>query len=325
MYTNILYLVLLLLGIIIVISLITLLIQWSPNKQQHMASTMAPQYAMETTSGPCSQPCGPGKQTREVTCVDVDGNVVDQSICNSDFRPATEQDCYLKDCEWEFSPWGDCMGGTQTRTVTCPREDELCAQTNPMSTLKLEQDCSKPWQYGEWSSCTPNCQQGVRTRTITCSDPDDTNCTGAPEPSEETCGHLQPCTWNTGEWQGVYGAIDEPPVFSVAIPSISENSYWKPIYDQYLMDRSGLVTQARFDQGNYPKASEIGMKDGLWYLKMNGVWNSACVGQGGHSSACDSSLNFCAGPNNTYGFGSDQIKAVFASYYKGGKHPLSSC
>jgi hypothetical protein len=46
----------------------------------------------------CSEPCGPGIQTRTVRCKRSDGIFKSDIFCNDIVKPATTQDCNLKSC-----------------------------------------------------------------------------------------------------------------------------------------------------------------------------------------------------------------------------------
>jgi Spondin-like TSP1 domain/Thrombospondin type 1 domain len=124
----------------------------------------------------CSQPCGPGIQTR-ARSVDIDamhgGAVCPAPMAES--RPCNERPCPV-DCKVsEWSAWSACSaacgGGTQTRSRTvetdtahggdaCPEltESRVC-NSNPCPV-----DC-KVGAWSEWSACSKECGPGEQTRT----------------------------------------------------------------------------------------------------------------------------------------------------------------
>jgi hypothetical protein len=80
--------------------------------------------------GSCSVSCGPGTQTREVSCPA-------NHIC-ADSQPASTQSCQ-NTCyaNWQVGSWskGSCVGPwyTKTRSVTCPA-NYVCSGSKPSST-----------------------------------------------------------------------------------------------------------------------------------------------------------------------------------------------
>lgn len=123
--------------------------------------------------------CGPGKQSRVVTCDGkLDGVIVPDSFCwpTGSQKPALEQACALGACTKPF------------------------------------------WKTGEYSACTKECGWGRATRTVECRKADDsgtapdTECvaaTGQPKPDVEKVCNAFKC--ETYEWYtGVYGRCDLP-------------------------------------------------------------------------------------------------------------------
>jgi Spondin-like TSP1 domain len=124
----------------------------------------------------CSQPCGPGIQTR-ARSVEVDalhgGATCPAPMAES--RPCNERSCAV-DCKVSaWSAWSACSkacgGGTQTRSRTvetdtahggdaCPEltESRAC-NSNPCPV-----DC-KVGAWSEWSACSKECGPGEQTRT----------------------------------------------------------------------------------------------------------------------------------------------------------------
>ncbi|XP_050439361.1 papilin isoform X2 [Adelges cooleyi] len=182
----------------------------------------------------CDQLCGPGKQTRKVTCyrkVDKKINVLNDSDCDSE-KPETEKPCELRPCEgvdWVISTWsgcGDCNLDVETRQVVCANskgkqyDSKFCKQSKYPETSRNctpSDACEFQWYATQWSECSSKCSTGVQVRKVFCGtlvgetikkvdvakcDPnkryeDTKNCTG-----KETC---------KGEWfSGPWSACTKP-------------------------------------------------------------------------------------------------------------------
>ena len=91
--------------------------------------------------GACSLSCTTGTQTRNVECVDPDGQPVAEMWCDGAARPAASQACMETGCSWNASSWSSCSvncgGGNQMRTVECRASsgmvvtDGYCTGTKP--------------------------------------------------------------------------------------------------------------------------------------------------------------------------------------------------
>lgn len=140
----------------------------------------------------CSEPCGPGTQTRSVWCKDSNGNIVDNSLC-SEGMPSITQACNKGPCMYRTGPWStcsaDCGVGKQTRTVQCvdpngsPVENFLCTSQIPTATQDCNTGPCAVYQYkeGAWSECVPNeghCGPGTQTREVKCIDQEENIATG---------------------------------------------------------------------------------------------------------------------------------------------------
>lgn len=105
-------------------------------------------YSWRTTEwSACSKTCGNGTQTRIVYCADQNGGTADASLCTGT-KPVSEQLCNTQPCtstySWLAGDWSTCSkscgGGTQTRSVSCQRDDgqfvagSFCTGTQPAST-----------------------------------------------------------------------------------------------------------------------------------------------------------------------------------------------
>uniref|UniRef100_UPI0009B417C8 papilin n=1 Tax=Monopterus albus TaxID=43700 RepID=UPI0009B417C8 len=75
----------------------------------------------------CSATCGSGEQTREVTCVGLDGIRLEETFCSALLRPAAVQPCEMAACppqiSWRVGAWGlcsqSCGSGSRERQVIC--------------------------------------------------------------------------------------------------------------------------------------------------------------------------------------------------------------
>lgn len=102
-------------------------------------------YNWRTTDwSACSKTCGSGTQTRIVYCANQSGATADASLCTGT-RPPSEQVCNTQACtatySWLAGDWSTCSktcgGGTQTRSVSCLRNDgqfvnaSFCTEARP--------------------------------------------------------------------------------------------------------------------------------------------------------------------------------------------------
>ena len=133
----------------------------------------------------CSEPCGPGTQTRSVWCEDSKGSIADNSLC-SEGMPSTVQACNKGSCMYRTGSWStcsaDCGGGIQARTVQCvdpngsPVENFLCtSQMTPSATQECNDSPCMSYEYkaGTWSECSTSngqCGTGTQTRKVECID-----------------------------------------------------------------------------------------------------------------------------------------------------------
>ena len=110
--------------------------------------------------GLCSQTCGGGTQSRSVSCVNKNNEVIPEDRCK-ELKPASTQACNQQNCPvdptpvWNVGPWGTCSAscgrGQQTRVVECRdttgvKPENLCLDPKP----SMQQDCN-----ADPCACTP--------------------------------------------------------------------------------------------------------------------------------------------------------------------------
>jgi len=122
--------------------------------------------------GSCSASCGGGTQTRSASCKRSDGSTVSNSYCGT---PTTSQSCNTQACaptytySFVYSGWSACSatcgGGTQTRSVSCQRNDGATVANSycgtPGSTSQSCNTAACPTNY-TWSYSGYKCQTGNR-------------------------------------------------------------------------------------------------------------------------------------------------------------------
>uniref|UniRef100_A0A6I8PI63 Papilin n=1 Tax=Ornithorhynchus anatinus TaxID=9258 RepID=A0A6I8PI63_ORNAN len=109
--------------------------------------------------GPCSAPCGGGRQARSVHCAALDGEggreATEEEECEAlAGRPPDARACNLRRCSsWTAGPWGECSAscgpGVQRRTVGCqgggdsPLPDAPCSGEDepPPTRACVGEDC----------------------------------------------------------------------------------------------------------------------------------------------------------------------------------------
>ena len=153
----------------------------------------------------CSEMCGGGTKTRDVKCVDEDGNPA-SGQCDDGEKPESMKICNRQDCsdyEWSTGKWGKCSkkcgGGTETRTVECVKTsdgtkvpDSMCSGSKPEGTrtCNTSSPCMYEWVKKSWSTCNQQCKQ---TRDVYCQNKTlgekaaDSKCSGSKPASEQSC------------------------------------------------------------------------------------------------------------------------------------------
>eukprot|EP01029_Cantina_marsupialis_P022092 TRINITY_DN537_c0_g3_i1.p1 TRINITY_DN537_c0_g3~~TRINITY_DN537_c0_g3_i1.p1 ORF type:complete len:2361 (+),score=658.13 TRINITY_DN537_c0_g3_i1:515-7084(+) len=126
----------------------------------------------------CSEMCGDGKQTRQLTCSSTaeDGKLVDISKCkNYGPQPVIEKTCHLRDCEW------------------------LCVDSD---TNRVSKEACSTCKYGSiWSVCCPEDMSAYCTKVTLCdySERPEVLC-GSKSPCDGIdCGDNGTCSYSIGE------------------------------------------------------------------------------------------------------------------------------
>ncbi|XP_047467464.1 papilin isoform X2 [Mugil cephalus] len=108
----------------------------------------------------CSVTCGPGQQTRDVTCVGSGGMTLAETSCSTLLRPAVVQTCEMAPCSrqisWHVGEWGlcsrSCGSGSRERQVICSDQqrnlypvDQCNAHPKPSTVERCNtQSCYNP-------------------------------------------------------------------------------------------------------------------------------------------------------------------------------------
>ena len=166
--------------------------------------------------GPCSESCGPGMQSRSVTC--------EYDSCTGSAPPST-QACNEGDCPEPgdpeppppSEPAGQCGSqpdGSLTTSCTCDSGSVEDCFTNGFNTQRFW-TCSAPggdascsvemtrgsWTTGEWGECIGTCWatggSASQTRTVTC---EYDSCAGLAPSSTQNCSACTTGPWTVGDW-----------------------------------------------------------------------------------------------------------------------------
>ncbi|WP_422513524.1 thrombospondin type-1 domain-containing protein [Sphingomonas sp. 3-13AW] len=130
--------------------------------------------------------CGDVVQTRSLSCVRGDGQVVSNSECPTPTPPTAQSVRDLRTCsyDWKSSQWStwsdECQtGATSTRSVWCERSngekvsDAECASSGAKPQGSQSEDrygqCSYTWVEKPWGAWSSTCEtDATRSREVTC-------------------------------------------------------------------------------------------------------------------------------------------------------------
>uniref|UniRef100_A0A8C4KX37 ADAM metallopeptidase with thrombospondin type 1 motif 9 n=1 Tax=Equus asinus asinus TaxID=83772 RepID=A0A8C4KX37_EQUAS len=143
---------------------------------------------------PCSVTCGQGRATRQVVCVNYSDHVIDQSECDPDYIPETDQDCSMSPCPQRIPDSGLAQHPFQN-------EDYRPRSANPSRTHVLG---GNQWRTGPWGACSSTCAGGSQRRVVVCQDENGytaNDCVERIKPDEQRACESGPCPqWAYGSW-----------------------------------------------------------------------------------------------------------------------------
>lgn len=150
---------------------------------------------------PCSASCGHGKTTRRVLCVNYH-QLVDESYCDPEGRPVTEQECSLAACPPLYSrapSSSEQPSHVPSRNVPLTHKPGENQDQGAQLSIRGNQ-----WRTGPWGACSRSCAGGLQHRAVVCQDEDGrsaTSCDGSSKPPESRHCGSGPCPhWNYGDW-----------------------------------------------------------------------------------------------------------------------------
>uniref|UniRef100_A0A673I6B9 A disintegrin and metalloproteinase with thrombospondin motifs 20-like n=1 Tax=Sinocyclocheilus rhinocerous TaxID=307959 RepID=A0A673I6B9_9TELE len=138
----------------------------------------------------CSVSCGVGRSTRRVVCMNYQ-HQVDESFCQTDERPSTEQECAASPCRSSYH-WPN----NQPYFPHFPDDPSSHSWNVPSA--------DNQWRTGPWGACSSSCEGGFQWRVVVCQDADgrSTNhCDERVKPDQSKSCDSGPCPhWNYGIW-----------------------------------------------------------------------------------------------------------------------------
>uniref|UniRef100_A0A8C7JEU2 ADAM metallopeptidase with thrombospondin type 1 motif 20 n=1 Tax=Oncorhynchus kisutch TaxID=8019 RepID=A0A8C7JEU2_ONCKI len=142
--------------------------------------------------GPCSVTCGVGRATRQVVCSNYH-HQVDESFCDQDERPSTEQECTGAPCPSVY----------RQRPNDQPYSPHDPASHPGHSSWNVP-SADNQWRTGPWGGCSSTCAGGFQRRVVVCQDAEGrstSHCDQRVKPAESKNCDSGPCPlWNYGVW-----------------------------------------------------------------------------------------------------------------------------
>uniref|UniRef100_A0A665X761 ADAM metallopeptidase with thrombospondin type 1 motif 20 n=1 Tax=Echeneis naucrates TaxID=173247 RepID=A0A665X761_ECHNA len=143
---------------------------------------------------PCSVTCGVGRTTRQVVCSNYH-QTVDQSFCDQDEKPATEQECTATPCSSIYH---------RQRINDQPYGYPQDPGRHPGHSSWNVPSADNQWRTGPWGACSSTCAGGFQRRVVVCQDADgrsNSYCDERVKPAESKSCDSGPCPlWNYGVW-----------------------------------------------------------------------------------------------------------------------------
>ncbi|XP_042157375.1 A disintegrin and metalloproteinase with thrombospondin motifs 20-like isoform X2 [Oncorhynchus tshawytscha] len=141
---------------------------------------------------PCSVTCGFGRATRQVVCSNYH-HQVDESFCDQDERPSTEQECTGAPCPSVY----------RQRPNDQPYSPHDPASHPGHSSWNVP-SADNQWRTGPWGGCSSTCAGGFQRRVVVCQDAEGrstSHCDQRVKPAESKNCDSGPCPlWNYGVW-----------------------------------------------------------------------------------------------------------------------------
>uniref|UniRef100_T2M4C5 A disintegrin and metalloproteinase with thrombospondin motifs 9 n=1 Tax=Hydra vulgaris TaxID=6087 RepID=T2M4C5_HYDVU len=131
----------------------------------------------------CNVLCGNGSQYRDVSCQDLNGNLLDEKHClKLSNKPDDKQPCTQSICPvWYSYEWGACDSScVHQRVVECRQNNQvidanLCnLDDKPTEEIECDtENCIKEhhvykWILGDWTACSKSCGYSFKTRKVVC-------------------------------------------------------------------------------------------------------------------------------------------------------------
>ncbi|XP_056591435.1 A disintegrin and metalloproteinase with thrombospondin motifs 9 isoform X1 [Triplophysa dalaica] len=144
----------------------------------------------------CSVSCGQGKTTRQVVCVNFNDQVAETSECDTEERPATEQECAMPQCPSRHSDNVGISPNPDSRKKFIP--------TGRADRNRADRHWSHQWRTGPWGACSSTCAGGFQRRVVVCQDENGypaSSCDESTQPIEQRSCESGPCPqWLYGSW-----------------------------------------------------------------------------------------------------------------------------